>query len=69
MKLRLGSRLFDIFNYAFLGLIALSTLLPFLYIILVSFTDPIEYQTSPIVIIPKHWSLASYEFILSTRTF
>ncbi|MFH5183483.1 carbohydrate ABC transporter permease [Paenibacillus sp. TAB 01] len=69
MKLHWGSRLFDIVNFAFLGLVALSTLLPFLYVILVSFTDPIEYQTSPIVIIPKHWSLASYEFILSTRTF
>ncbi|MDF2961444.1 MAG: transporter permease [Paenibacillus sp.] len=69
MKLHWGSRVFDFFNYTFLGLIALSTLLPFLYVIVVSFTDPVEYQTSPIVIIPKQWSLASYEFILSTRTF
>lgn len=69
MKQHLGSRVFDVINYVVLGLIGLSTLLPFIYVILVSFTDPIEYQTSPIVIFPKHWSLASYEFILSTRTF
>ncbi|NHN32974.1 carbohydrate ABC transporter permease [Paenibacillus agricola] len=69
MKQQLGSRVFDTFNYIILAIISLSTLLPFLYVILVSFTDPIEFQTRALVIIPEHWSLASYKFILSTRTF
>ncbi|TVY07584.1 carbohydrate ABC transporter permease [Paenibacillus cremeus] len=69
MKSTLGSRVFDTFNYLFLAFVSLSTLLPFLYVIIVSFTDPTEYATRPFVLFPYKWSLASYQFILSTPTF
>ncbi|MWV42763.1 ABC transporter permease subunit [Paenibacillus sp. HJL G12] len=69
MKTGYGYRVFQVINYFFLALCGLVTLVPFLYVILVSFTDATEYMTSPIVIIPKHWSLASYEYIFSTSTF
>ncbi|WP_274650859.1 carbohydrate ABC transporter permease [Paenibacillus humicola] len=69
MKPHPAARLFDAFNYAVLVAFSLLTLVPFLYVVIVSFTDPIEYATTPLVIVPKHWSLASYRFILSTATF
>lgn len=52
-----------------LTLVGLVTFLPFLYVILVSFTDPVEYSSKSFVLIPQTWSLASYEYILSTKTF
>ncbi|WP_106768612.1 carbohydrate ABC transporter permease [Paenibacillus faecalis] len=55
--------------YAILSLFALITLLPFLYVIIVSFTDPTEYLSKPLIIIPEKWSLSSYKYILSTEMF
>ncbi|MEF3303175.1 carbohydrate ABC transporter permease [Paenibacillus sp. GYB003] len=65
----LGYKLFAAFNYLVLGLCALATLLPFLYVVIVSFTDATEYLTTPVVLIPKQWSLDSYKYIFSTGTF
>ncbi|WP_240422000.1 carbohydrate ABC transporter permease [Paenibacillus periandrae] len=62
-------RWFSVINYILLTLFALVTLLPFLYLFLVSFTDAHEYATSRLVIIPREWSLDSYRYILSTRMF
>lgn len=55
--------------YAVLALVGLLTLLPFLYVVVVSFTDPSEYLSKSLIIIPEKWSLSSYKYILSTKMF
>lgn len=69
MEQGFGSKLFHITNYSLLTIIALVTFLPFVYVVLVSFTDPTEYLTKSIVLFPEKWSLSSYEYILSTPMF
>lgn len=69
MKVSAGSRIFRAVNYAVLILVSLVTILPFLYVVIVSFTDANEYVTKSIILIPEKWSLDSYKYILSTDTF
>ncbi|WP_261305443.1 carbohydrate ABC transporter permease [Paenibacillus andongensis] len=69
MNKSFGVKFFTAINYAVLTIFALVTLLPFLYVILVSFTDPTEYLSKSIVLIPQTWSLSAYEFIFSTNAF
>jgi putative aldouronate transport system permease protein len=62
----LGSRLFDLFNYIFLGLFGLSTVLPFIYVVAGSLTSPQEFITRKIVLFPRQLSLEGYKYIFST---
>jgi putative aldouronate transport system permease protein len=64
----LGNRLFDAFNYVLLLLTALLTVLPFVYVLAVSFTDPLEVAKGGIILFPTKFSLAAYEYIFSTNT-
>ncbi|NHN29018.1 carbohydrate ABC transporter permease [Paenibacillus agricola] len=56
-------------NYALLGLIAISSLFPFLYIVSISLTDPEAYVPLKFYLLPDKWSFASYAYILSTPSF
>jgi putative aldouronate transport system permease protein len=69
MKRSFGYKFTNGMIYAVLVLIGLITLLPFLYVIIISFTDPTEYLSKPLIIIPEKWSLSSYKYILSTEMF
>ncbi|MGG1634258.1 carbohydrate ABC transporter permease [Paenibacillus sp. NRS-1760] len=69
MHKSLGYKVTNGIIYTALGLIGLITLLPFLYVIVVSFTDPSEYLRKSLIIIPEKWSLSSYKYILSTPMF
>lgn len=69
MKRSFGYNFTNGIIYAVLVLIGLITLLPFLYVIIISFTDPTEYLSKPLIIIPEKWSLSSYKYILSTEMF
>ncbi|MFB5267714.1 carbohydrate ABC transporter permease [Paenibacillus enshidis] len=69
MRESLGDRLFGIVNAAVLGLVSLITFFPFYYVFIVSFTDPSEYIRRGLVLFPEKWSLASYEYLLSTNAF
>lgn len=69
MHKSLGYKVTNFIIYTALGLIGLITLLPFLYVIVVSFTDPSEYLRKSLIIIPEKWSLSSYKYILSTPMF
>ena len=64
----LGNRLVDFLNYAILMIIALVTVLPFVYVLAVSFTDPTEVAKGGIILFPKKFSLAAYQYIFSTNT-
>ncbi|MGG1519207.1 carbohydrate ABC transporter permease [Paenibacillus oryzisoli] len=61
--------LFPIFNYAVLALIGLVTLFPLYYVVVVSFMDPSEYLKGGIRLFPSTWSVASYKYLLSTKSF
>ncbi|TVY11718.1 carbohydrate ABC transporter permease [Paenibacillus cremeus] len=67
MKESLGSRLFDVFNYVFLGFCGLVTVLPFIYVVGGSFTSPQEFISRKVVIFPHHLSLEGYKYIFSTN--
>ncbi|KZE78546.1 ABC transporter permease [Paenibacillus elgii] len=69
MKASASYRLFQAANYVLLTVVSLLTLLPFLYVVIISFTDANEYVTKSVVIFPEKWSLDSYRYILSTGTF
>jgi putative aldouronate transport system permease protein len=64
----LGSRLFDGINYLLLALFALITVLPFIYVIAVSFASPEEVARRGFILFPTDFSLGAYKYIFSTDT-
>jgi len=62
------SRSFAIFNYALLGLMALLAILPFYYIILVSFTPISVYNANTIMLYPKGFSVEGFLHILQSKS-
>ncbi|SFL01122.1 putative aldouronate transport system permease protein [Paenibacillus sp. 1_12] len=59
----------DWLNYSLLGLIAIVSLFPFLYVLSLSLTDPSTYTPLKFYLLPDKWSLASYAYILTTDSF
>ena len=62
-----GSVVFDVFNYLIIGLVALTTVLPIIYIVFNSFATELELQTRPMFIIPNTWSLSAYQYIFASN--
>ncbi len=62
-----GSVLFDILNYGVIGLVALTTVLPIIYIIFNSFATELELQTRSMFLIPQTWSLDAYRYIFASN--
>lgn len=62
-------KVFTITNYTVLSVIGLATLFPLYYVFVISFTDPSEYLKGGLILFPSKWSLVSYEYLLSTKTF
>ncbi|GAB2719389.1 carbohydrate ABC transporter permease [Paenibacillus thermoaerophilus] len=63
-----GNRIFDAFNITVLSVIALLCVLPFIYILAVSFTAPHIVAQGGFILYPKEFSLAAYKYIFSTNT-
>ncbi len=63
-----ASKIFDSANVIFLGLFALLTILPFLYVIAGSFASEKQLATEAFFIIPKDVNLDAYKYILSSNT-
>ncbi|OXM87637.1 carbohydrate ABC transporter permease [Paenibacillus rigui] len=64
----LGNKIFDGVNYVLLAIIGIATVLPFIYILAVSFTSPHEVAKGGFILFPKEWSLSAYKYIFSTDT-
>ncbi|WP_426446821.1 carbohydrate ABC transporter permease [Paenibacillus sp. S-38] len=64
----LGGTMFDIFNYTFLGVFALVTVIPFLYVIAGSFASDAELTQRAFFLIPSTFSMAGYQYIFSSDT-
>lgn len=69
MKQHPGERLFTIANMTLLTVVAAISFFPLYYVFVVSFTNPDEYFASGFVLFPESWSLISYRYILSTKSF
>ena len=61
-----GDRVVDAIIYIVLGLIALSTVLPFLYVLAGSFATEKELTEKALFIIPSVWSLNAYRYAIKT---
>lgn len=64
----LGNRIFNVVNYSLLLIIAIVCVLPFVYVLAVSFTSPSEVAKGGLILFPKEWSLSAYKYIFSTDT-
>ncbi|RKL66227.1 ABC transporter permease [Salipaludibacillus neizhouensis] len=62
-------RVFDVFNYIILAIIALAMIVPFFYVIAGSFSTESELARRAFFIIPETFSLNAYKYIFSTPTF
>ncbi|WP_127590217.1 carbohydrate ABC transporter permease [Paenibacillus lautus] len=63
-----GNRLFDIINHSILFIVAIVCILPFVYVLAVSFASPAEVAKGGLILWPKEWSLVSYQYIFSSDT-
>ncbi|NOU62660.1 ABC transporter permease subunit [Paenibacillus sp. LMG 31461] len=61
-----GTRLFDWANVAILLLVSAVMLIPFMYIIVISFATEQEVLSKSFLVFPTKFSLAGYRYILST---
>ncbi len=61
-----GSIAFNIFNYVFVTLVAVTTIIPFVYLIGASFATEYEIATRPMFFIPQDVSTGAYEYIFSS---
>ena len=61
-----GDRVIDVIIYVVLGLIAISTVLPFLYVLAGSFATEKELTEKAFFILPSVWSLNAYKYAINT---
>ncbi|WP_058302489.1 carbohydrate ABC transporter permease [Gorillibacterium timonense] len=60
---------FDLTIVCVISLISLTVILPFLYIIAVSFSHPAQSMSGEFFIWPRDWTLDAYKYLLSASTF
>lgn len=63
----LGGRIFDVFNYLFLTLLALTFIYPFWFMVLQSFSDPIDVNTIGFHIWSDTWNVEAYRYVLNNQ--
>ncbi|MBE1445885.1 carbohydrate ABC transporter permease [Paenibacillus sp. OAS669] len=63
-----SNRLFNTVNYSLLILISVITIIPFLYIVTVSFATPEEVVKGGLLLFPSRFTLGAYKYIFSTDT-
>ncbi len=66
---KIGGKVFDVFNYALLALVAFVTLYPFLYVIFASLSDPVQLMgNSAPLWKPLGFSLGAYKKVFSNSS-
>lgn len=63
IRLSLGRKMFNVFNYTFLSLLALSMFLPFLHILAKSFSSAQAISKGEVVFWPKDFTLINYQYV------
>ncbi len=69
MGMRMKENIYQVVLWIFLLAIAATMILPFLYVIMVSFTDSSVYVAGSFYLWPKKWSAEAYKLILSGAGF
>lgn len=64
-----AGRIFDVFNLIFLMALAVTMVLPFIYVIAASFATEAEIATRSFFLWPKEVTLEAYKYIFSTPAF
>ncbi len=59
---------FDIFNYIFIGLVVLLTVYPLLYVLLASFSDPVDRVANGVSLLPRPSTLEGYKRVFNDGT-
>ena len=62
-----ASRVFDVLNYLIVTLAAITTIMPFIYIIGASFATEYEIATRPMFFIPQDITIDAYRYIFSSN--
>jgi len=68
-KIRTGSLAFDIVNYIFLGILALSCILPLVHVLAISFSVSWAAQGGMVYLWPVEPNLESYKFLVRSGKF
>lgn len=63
-----SNRLFNTVNYSLLTLVSLITIIPFVYIVSMSFASPEEVAKGGLLLFPSKFTLGAYKYIFSTDT-
>lgn len=69
LGMRASENLYQTFVCLLLGIIAATMVLPFLYVIVISFTDSSVYESGTFYLWPKKWSFEAYSLILHGEGF
>lgn len=69
MGMRASENIYQAILWLFLIIIAGTMVLPFLYVLVLSFTDSSVYVSGQFMLWPKKWSLEAYKLILSGKGF
>ncbi|BFH17276.1 carbohydrate ABC transporter permease [Paenibacillus melissococcoides] len=69
MREQWRDRLFQAGNATVLILFSIAAVFPIYYTIVLSFTDPTEYYTRPLILFPQQWTLDAYKYLLSNGLF
>ena len=64
-----GEKIFTVFNYVFLGILAFISLLPILNILAVSFSSKTAASTGQVGIWPVEFTTKAYEFVMGNKIF
>ena len=66
IKISTGEKIFNVFNYIFMILLALTMIIPFLRIISLSFSGSDAIISGNVILFPKQFTLGSYENIIKS---
>ena len=69
MKISKERIAFNIFNYSFLGILAIICLIPFFHLLAVSFSSDEFTATGSVFLVPKGVTLQAYEYLIAKKEF
>ena len=69
MRITKGQRIFAVFNYIFLTLLALSCILPILHLLAVSLSSKVASDNNMVGLIPVGFNTDSYKYLIQGNTF
>lgn len=69
LGMKVKENIYQAFLWVILLVIALTMILPFLYVVIISFTDASVYEAGKFMLWPKKWSTEAYQLILSGSGF